>query len=132
MTKTIRVGKVSSVDYSAGTVRVVYNDRDGSVTKPLPMLSFAYCMPQVNDQVLVAHLSNGTAEGVVIGKYWTDKNAPTTSGENVYYQSFDSAGTATLTYADGTLTITAEDLVINGDVTINGNLHVSGNITSTE
>ena len=32
-----RVGKVSSIDYAAGLVRVAYHDKDDSVTAPLPM-----------------------------------------------------------------------------------------------
>ena len=35
-----RVGKVSSIDYAAGLVRVVYPDKDNSVTAPLK-ISFA-------------------------------------------------------------------------------------------
>lgn len=31
-----RVGKVSSIDYAAGLVRVVYPDKDNSVTAPCP------------------------------------------------------------------------------------------------
>ena len=34
-----RVGKVSSIDYAAGLVRVAYHDKDDSVTQPIPMLS---------------------------------------------------------------------------------------------
>ena len=38
----IRVGKISSVDYPSGTVRVVYEDQDDAVTRPIPLLSFEY------------------------------------------------------------------------------------------
>lgn len=55
-----RVGKVSSIDYAAGLVRVVYPDKDNSVTAPLPMLCTEYNMPKVGDPVMVLHLSNGT------------------------------------------------------------------------
>ena len=44
-----RVGKVSSIDYAAGLVRVAYPDKDNSVTAPLPMLCTEYNMPQVGD-----------------------------------------------------------------------------------
>ena len=50
-----RVGKVSSIDYAAGLVRVVYPDKDNSVTAPLPMLCTEYNMPQVGDPVMVLH-----------------------------------------------------------------------------
>ena len=45
----IRVGKISSVDYPSGTVRVVYEDQDDAVTRPIPLLSFEYLMPEVDD-----------------------------------------------------------------------------------
>ena len=44
-----RVGKVSSIDYAAGLVRVVYPDKDNSVTAPLPMLCTEYNMPKVGE-----------------------------------------------------------------------------------
>ena len=43
----IRVGRVSAVNYEAGTISVVYEDRDGSVTKDIPMLSHEYMMPEM-------------------------------------------------------------------------------------
>ena len=36
----LRIGKVSSIDYDNGMIRVLYTDRDGAVTKSLPMLTF--------------------------------------------------------------------------------------------
>ena len=36
----LRIGKVSSIDYDHGMIRVVYTDRDKAVTKPLPVLTF--------------------------------------------------------------------------------------------
>ena len=58
----IRIGKVSSIDYENGMIRVLYTDRDGAVTKTLPVVTFndEYKMPQVGQYVLVVHLSNGS------------------------------------------------------------------------
>ena len=36
----IRIGKVSSIDYENGMIRVLYTDRDGAVTKTLPVVTF--------------------------------------------------------------------------------------------
>ena len=54
----IRIGKVSSVNYAQGMIRVTYPDRDNSVTAEIPMFSFTdeYKMPKVGSQVLVVHL----------------------------------------------------------------------------
>ena len=38
--RTIRIGKVSSVDYGSGMIKVTYPDLDNSVTDDLPYLTF--------------------------------------------------------------------------------------------
>ena len=45
--RTIRIGKVSSVDYGSGMIKVTYPDLDNSVTDDLPYLTFIdeYKMP---------------------------------------------------------------------------------------
>lgn len=65
--RTIRIGKVSSVDYGSGMIKVTYPDLDNSVTDDLPYLTFndEYKMPKVGASVLVVHLSNGSAMGIV-------------------------------------------------------------------
>jgi len=67
MDDIIRIGKVSSVDGS-GMVAVTYPDRGTGATTPLPVLANGlYRAPKVGDEVVVAHLGNGSAEGVVLG-----------------------------------------------------------------
>ena len=56
---TIRLGKISSINYTAGKARVVYEDRDDSVTSELPFLALQYNIPKVDDLVVVACFSNG-------------------------------------------------------------------------
>lgn len=74
----IRVGFVSSVSPQAGTVQVTYPDRDRMVTGDFPVLIFGgeYSLPEVNDLVLVLHLSNDVSSGVVLGKFWNDQDIP--------------------------------------------------------
>ena len=64
---TIRLGKISSINYTAGKARVVYEDRDDSVTSELPFLALQYNIPKVDDLVVVACFSNGTVSGVILG-----------------------------------------------------------------
>ena len=68
MEDVIRIGFVSSRNPDAGTLQVTYQDRDRMVTGDLPVLAFGgeYTLPQVNDMVLVAHLSNDLSSGVVL------------------------------------------------------------------
>ena len=74
----IRIGKVSFVNYTAGTVRVVYPDRSDKSTAELPVFcgfGKEYQMPDVGDLVLVVHLSNDSSMGeysidvIMIAKY---------------------------------------------------------------
>ena len=97
----IRVGKVSSVDYETGMVRVVYKDKDDTVTAYLPYASInnEYKMPKVGEAVLVAHLSNGSSRGVVVGGYWNSANKPPESGKDIYRKDLsDVPGTAMYRY----------------------------------
>ena len=81
----IRIGRVSSIDYEAGMIEVTYPDRDNAVTDAFPVLSFnsEYKMPAIGENILVLHLSNGTAAGVVLGTFWNSSNRPEVSGKDV-------------------------------------------------
>ena len=81
--KHIRIGKISKIDYENGMAEVTYPDMDNAVTAPFPILSLndEYKAPLIGEEVLVLHLSNGTANGVILGPYWnvaryTEKNFP--------------------------------------------------------
>ena len=101
-----RVGKVSSIDYAAGLVRVAYHDKDDSVTAPLPMLCTEYNMPQVGDPVMVLHLSNGTEAGLVLGRYWSNNNKPPEGAAGLFRKELDrTPGKAMIRYDGSTLTM---------------------------
>lgn len=130
MKEEIRLGKVSSLDPAAGTVRVTYPEKDHEVTRMIPILSpiFSglYSLPEVGDQVLVLHLSNGSEAGVVLGRPWSGKFTPPEGAEGLFRLDMDrKPGAAMLRYdakareltlhCDGTLHITAGGaIVING------------------
>lgn len=78
MDDVIRVGFVSSRLPEKGMVQVTYPDRDRMVTDYFPVLSFGneYHIPEVNEQVLVLHLSNDVSSGVVIGAMWNETDVP--------------------------------------------------------
>jgi len=114
--RTIRIGKVSSVDYGSGMIKVVYPDLDNSVTDDLPYLTFndEYKMPKVGASVLVVHLSNGAAAGIVCGSYWNTSHNPPVSGKNVYRKDLAQAiGEAFLQYSGGGLTIHAPSITLS-------------------
>lgn len=89
---TARVGRVSSINYDAGTARVTYADQDGAVTKEVSFVaSGTYNMPQVGDLVQITHNSNGTTAACVGGALWTPKsNRPYETGQGLYRQELSN------------------------------------------
>lgn len=126
----IRVGIVSSVNYSSGTVRVTLPDKENIVTDELPMLSFEYNMPTVGDIVLCLFLGNGLSNGFCLGKYYSENNHPLEAGENIFYKNLGGAF-CKYNKTTKTLSISSENIVLEGNLRINGNLKVDGNITAT-
>ncbi len=123
MNNNIRIGKISAIDYASGLVRVVYHDKDDAVTGLIPLLSNEYFMPQVGDQVIVLHLSNGTEAGVVLGRPWSEKNKPPENGEGIYRKELSHEnGKAYIRYKGGVLKIHADSIVLDGNVTVTGSL----------
>ena len=120
----IRLGKISSIDYAKGMAKVVYHEKDDDVTRMIPLLSHEYKMPTVGSQVLVVHLSNGTEAGVVLGRPWSEKNAPPEGGANLYRKDLgQNPGDAMIRYDGSALTIKctgAINIEAGGAITING------------
>ena len=105
----VRVGLVSSVNRDTGMVRVTYPDRDREVTPELPVFKMGseYQMPEVNDMVLVLHLSNDSSMGIVMGGFWNDEGLPI-SGKDVFRKDFSSDGKSFLRLVAGMLLLEAE------------------------
>ena len=88
----IRVGKVSSINYNKGKIRVLFPDKNNIVTDEIPYLSFEYNMPKVGDTVLCLFLGNGIAKGFCLGKFYNQKNPPVQPGAQYYYKNiYDEA-----------------------------------------
>lgn len=87
---TIRLGKISSVNYKEGKARVVYEDRDNSVTSELPFLALQYNIPKVSDLVVVACFSNGTVSGVILGPVYNAANIPHEGAAGVFRQEMSN------------------------------------------
>jgi phage baseplate assembly protein gpV len=125
------VGKVSSINYPAGAVRVTFEDKDGIVSDELPMIAHEYEMPKVGDEVLCLFFGNSISSGVCLGRYFFDDFPPVESGPNVYFKHYLKSGEEAFTRYDSntkTLTIKAENIVLDGNVTVTGNLQVNGSI----
>lgn len=119
MSGTIRKGRVSSVNYDTGMMRVTYKDRDESATAEMPMLNNnkEYSMPAIGQDVLVAHLSNGSSRGVILGPIWNQENMPAEARKDLYRKDFSSKkGVAYTEYDDktGEYRIKAANLILDG------------------
>lgn len=97
---TIRVGYISAYNEETGTASVYYPDRSHDVTAELPIFSPCGLLQilKKGDQVLVLHLSNGSAAGIIIGESLSEGDTPKAS---IYVNSDnltlkDPAGTFTL------------------------------------
>lgn len=115
----IRIGKVSSVDHEKGMIRVTYRDKDESVTVDFAMLNYndEYRMPRIGQQVAVAHMSNGSSRGVVLGEVWNKKNLPHEAGKNLYRKDLSrKKDAAYIRYDDesGEYLVKAANLHLNG------------------
>ena len=111
MDTIVQQGKVSSIDYDTGSVRVVFTDRQNSVSAPLPMFNSEYKMPDVGDVVICLFLSNNPSRGYCLG---TPNQSLTVTGEGVYYKDFFGEGYIKYDSDTKTLTISAGHVVING------------------
>lgn len=91
MASTNRTGRVSSIDYAAGTYEVTYFDRGQSVTRKINAMSNGeYKMPNIGQIVSVSHNSNGTAAGTTTGTVWNATNKPAEGYKGLYRREYGS------------------------------------------
>lgn len=121
MENNIRLGKISAVDYAAGTVRVVYHEKDDAVTAPIPLISSEYFHAGggrhgYGASPLQRH-GGGRGPGTTVER---KEQAPGGS-KGLYRKDLArSPGEAMIRYKDGTMTIKVAKLVIDGTVTVSG------------
>ena len=101
----LRIGRISSINTDKGTARVTYEDRGGDTTAELPFLAWEYWMPKIADRVLVGHLSNGMAAGVIIGPVWNGNKRPSAPGPGRYHKEMSHDKDAFMDYQDSTETL---------------------------
>lgn len=107
-----RTGRVSKINYEAGTYEVTYPDRGHAVTCTINAVSNGeYKMPEIGDLVSVVHNGNGAVAGVASGTVWNQTNKPVKGHAGYYrkeygrtkgkaYEEYDDATGVHTTYAD--------------------------------
>ncbi len=89
MAGTNRTGRVSAIDYKAGTYEVTYFDRGKSVTRQINAISNGeYKMPSIGQVVSVSHNSNGAAAGTTTGTVWNKTNTPAEGYKGLFRKEY--------------------------------------------
>lgn len=89
MASTNRTGRVSSIDYEAGTYEVTYFDRGKSVTRKINAQSNGeYKMPKIGQVVSVSHTSNGISAGTTTGTVWNKTNKPAEGFKGLFRKEY--------------------------------------------
>lgn len=157
----IKIGEVSSVDYAAGTARVVFDDDDSLVSNDLQVLqkntiqNKDYCMPDIGEDVICLFLPSGTEEGFILGSVYAGEITPPESSgskRTVVFSdetkiSYDrethtlsavigktsivADGEAVTVTGASKITGTAPQIELNGAVTINGDVTVNGAVNAS-
>ena len=86
----LRIGKISSYNYEKGTASITYEDKNSSTTAQMSLLAWQYWLPKVGDQVLVAHLSNGTCAAVILGPVWHDGHRPPEGFDGLFRKEYNN------------------------------------------
>jgi len=91
----IRVGVVASTDPAAGMVRVRFEDADGLVTYPFPVLQRKtlrdqdYHMPDVGEHVACVCLGYGLEQGVCLGAIYSKADTPPVADQDKRHVRFE-------------------------------------------
>jgi phage baseplate assembly protein V len=151
-----RHGKVTEVCVDATQVccRVQYLDKDGLISKPLPVKQFgsrstsAFYCPKVGDDVNVTMLPNGDEDGFIDGSFYNTGNPPPITDADTRHITYadgtvmeykeGQTATATRVARNGQLTITSQfpiditcgtAIIKAGSITLDGPVHITGALT---
>ncbi len=124
MFDTVRVGRISTIDYVAGTASVIYTDRNNEISPQFPFFSMFYEMPKLDEMAVVIMQSNSRTRGFIVGVPYSGKKVPSRNGQGIFYKEF-SDGTSILydpkekmlsIHADKVTfkSITADNLTVKG------------------
>ncbi|KZL88720.1 hypothetical protein [Clostridium magnum] len=73
----IRVGKISTLNKTQGTLRALFDDKDNLISDELPIMANVDLNTlNIGDQVVCIFLPNGIESGFCIGKFYSEINPP--------------------------------------------------------
>jgi len=145
ISELIRVGVVTSINPEKGTVRVHLAGVDEEVSYELPVIfpkthkDKAYFMPDIGEHVVCIFSGQGLEQGFVLGAIYSEADTTPVSNKDKFLIRFedgteieyDRRAHKLRAIVNGTVEISASNIVIQGPVNIIGNLEVQGNIHAT-
>ncbi len=124
MKDLIRIGKISTINYKAGTASVTYTDRNSETSPQFPIFSATYEMPEIDDTVVVLMLPNSGTKGFIVGVPFSSRNVPEVSGAGIFYKKFRDGTKIIYNPATKTLSVDAEEIKLEAitadSVTVSG------------
>lgn len=75
----VKAGRVNSIDRDKGTVKVLFEDRDNTISDNLPLFEFV-AFPNVGDRVVCIFIGNSIDVGFCLGRYYSNENPPPSEG----------------------------------------------------
>ncbi|MEK4849708.1 phage baseplate assembly protein V [Paenibacillus sp. FSL H7-0756] len=126
----ILIGRVSTANPAAGSVRVTFADRDDMVSGELPVLTpggwgKGNAVPLPGERVVCAFLNHARSAGFCLGSYFADDGEPsgTQDQRGVWFED------GSYVYYDRTAqTLTVKS---SGGVRIEGDLTVTGKVSAS-
>ena len=138
-TDAIRIGKISSINPEKGTAQVTFEDRDGIVSRDLPLNfmktlhDYYYCMPDVGERVRCFFDPEAPSRGYILGSFPADTREPPIKSKDKTYTLYKDGTLVEYDRALHTLTITIPeggaqsiDIFAESDINVmtNGNVNV--------
>ena len=111
MGAVIRIGKISSIDYTNGCADVYFDDEESVVKTALPFSSSEYLLPTVGESVVVAFQTKGN-QGYILGSFFSASNKPEHAGKGSYFKRFSEKAYIHYDAETETLKIAAPRIII--------------------
>lgn len=118
--KSIRYGRVSSINPEMMTAKVLFDDEDNNVTDELEIIvrnsknNKDYALPDVGEYVVCLFLDNDRNSGFIVGAVYSSNNMPLHNNADVRAVDFADGTSIEYNRATGSLRINCTgDLIIN-------------------
>lgn len=108
-------GKVSSINYAAGTADIALQEKENQIIREVPFLAMCYEMPSPGDvvAVLFEEIDGQIGKGVVLGKLFLDGNKPSETGPDIFYKQFTDGTSVKYTPAKKEMEVNVKKIVVD-------------------